>query len=55
MSWSTANELRSVTHYWLPPRQIVNEAEGTETPFEEVERFAFYERSKKAFAVVITG
>jgi len=25
------------------------------TQFEEVERFAFYERSKKAFAIVATG
>ncbi|XP_028982755.1 fucose mutarotase isoform X2 [Betta splendens] len=26
-----------------------------QTPLEEVERFAFYERAKKAFAVVATG
>ncbi len=24
-------------------------------PFEEIERFEFYERAKKAFAVVVTG
>lgn len=28
---------------------------STETPIETVERFAFYERAKKAFAVVATG
>lgn len=37
------------------PLQIVNAAEGKSVPFEEVERFAFYERAKKAFAVVSTG
>ncbi|KAM3912928.1 fucose mutarotase isoform 1-T1 [Leptodactylus fuscus] len=28
---------------------------GSEAPLEQVERFAFYERAKKAFAVVATG
>ncbi|KAF3708282.1 Fucose mutarotase [Channa argus] len=28
---------------------------GTQTPLEKVERFAFYERAKKAYAVVATG
>jgi L-fucose mutarotase len=30
-------------------------AANGDTQFEEVERFAFYERSKKAFCVVATG
>ncbi len=34
---------------------LVNEAEGREVGFELVERFAFYERAREAFAVVITG
>jgi L-fucose mutarotase len=28
---------------------------GRGVPFEEVERFAFYERAKRAYAVVATG
>lgn len=33
----------------------MNEAEGKATTFVEVERFAFYEEAKKAYAVVSTG
>jgi len=33
----------------------VDEAEGRAVTFEEVERFAFYEQAKKAYAVVSTG
>jgi L-fucose mutarotase/ribose pyranase (RbsD/FucU family) len=35
--------------------QIVNDASPRPVDFVEVERFAFYERAKKAFAVVATG
>lgn len=34
---------------------VLNAAEGKKVLIEEVERFAFYERAKKAFAVVATG
>ena len=33
----------------------VVEVEGREIGFERVERFAFYDRARKAFAVVATG
>ncbi len=36
-------------------RQIIKENEPKFTDFEFVERFEFYERAKKAYAVVITG
>ena len=39
---------------WADYRNIVKENEG-EKSFELVERFAFYERAKKAYAVVATG
>ncbi len=34
---------------------IVNAAEARVVPFEEVERFAFYERAKRSMAIVATG
>ncbi|WP_094782861.1 RbsD/FucU family protein [Paraburkholderia ribeironis] len=33
----------------------VNAAEGREVPFASVERFAFYERARKAYCVIATG
>lgn len=39
---------------WTDYRNIVKDNEG-EKNFELVERFAFYERAKKAYAVVATG
>jgi L-fucose mutarotase len=33
----------------------VDDAEGRATPFAAVERFAFYERAKKAYCVITTG
>jgi L-fucose mutarotase len=33
----------------------VDDAEGRATPFASVERFAFYERAKKAYCVITTG
>ena len=39
---------------WDTYKGIIVAANG-DTQFEEVERFAFYERSKKAFCVVATG
>jgi len=38
---------------WDEFRRIVNKY--TEAPFEFVERFAFYERAKKAYAIFMTG
>ena len=42
------------TPIWDTYKSIIVAANG-ETQFEEVERFAFYERSKRAFCVVATG
>ena len=39
---------------WADYKNIVTENEG-EKSFELVERFAFYDRAKKAYAVVVTG
>jgi len=36
-------------------KEIVANSPNGRAPFQEVERFAFYEQSKKAFAVVATG
>ena len=43
-----------VPEIWNEYRAIVKKHEGDKN-FEEVERFAFYERAKKAYAVVATG
>ncbi|KAI9024251.1 RbsD-like domain-containing protein [Hyaloraphidium curvatum] len=40
---------------WATYRAIAEKAEGRNVELQEVERFAFYERAKKAFAVVATG
>jgi L-fucose mutarotase len=42
------------TPIWDEYKTIIIAANGA-TEFEEVERFAFYERSKKAFAIISTG
>ena len=39
---------------WAEYKDIVNKNEG-EKKFELVERFAFYDRAKKAYAVIATG
>jgi L-fucose mutarotase/ribose pyranase (RbsD/FucU family) len=36
-------------------QEIVNKAEGRDVPITSLERFAFYERAKKAYAVISTG
>ncbi|MGF6772216.1 L-fucose mutarotase [Paraburkholderia sp. GAS199] len=33
----------------------VNAAEGREVPFASIERFAFYERARRAYCVIATG
>ncbi|MBO9596213.1 MAG: fucose isomerase [Cohnella sp.] len=43
------------TPIWDDYRDIIARRTGLEEPFEHVERFAFYERAKQAYAVVATG
>ncbi len=43
------------TPIWQEYKQIVSNYHPVEDVFEEVERFAFYERAKKAYAIVSTG
>lgn len=43
------------TPIWDVYKDIVKKYEPTNNRFENVERFAFYERAKKAYAVVATG
>ena len=43
------------TPIWETYKTLVNAGEGKDVEFVEIERFAFYERAKKAFAVVSTG
>ena len=43
------------TPIWNVYGDLVRRHAGLEAPFEEVERFAFYERAKKAYAIVATG
>lgn len=40
---------------WQTYQALIKSAVGTEITFEQVERFMFYERARKAFAVVHTG
>jgi L-fucose mutarotase len=40
---------------WDEFQKLLDSAEGRHIQIERVERFAFYERAKKAFAVVATG
>lgn len=43
------------TPIWDEFRWILQKSEGRTIELEQVERFAFYERAKRAFAVVSTG
>ncbi|MFC5403992.1 L-fucose mutarotase [Cohnella soli] len=43
------------TPIWGVYGDIIHKQAGLASPFEEVERFAFYERAKKAYAIVATG
>ncbi|CAI8002520.1 Fucose mutarotase [Geodia barretti] len=43
------------TPVWDEYKSIINRAEGKVVQVELIERFAFYERAKGAFAVVATG
>lgn len=43
------------TPIWDQYKQIIRSHAGIDEPFEHVERFEFYERSRKAYAIVATG
>lgn len=43
------------TPIWNQYQQIIELRTSIKEPFEIVERFAFYERAKKAYAIVATG
>ncbi|MDQ0111881.1 RbsD/FucU family protein [Paenibacillus harenae] len=43
------------TPIWEQYRSIIAKRTGLDTPLEEVERFEFYERAKKAYAIIATG
>lgn len=43
------------TPIWEKYRKIIEQHTGLSQPFEEVERFDFYERTKRAYAVIATG
>lgn len=43
------------TPIWAVYQEIIERKTGVTEPFEHVERFAFYERAKEAYAIVITG
>ncbi|KAM6916220.1 fucose mutarotase [Xenentodon cancila] len=47
-------ERRLAVPVWETYTQLLGRA-GCQSPLEKVERFAFYERAKKAYAVVATG
>jgi len=43
------------TPIWETYRAIIERRTGIREPFEEVERFAFYDRARRAYAIVATG
>ncbi len=43
------------TPIWEVYHELCDASEGKKVAFEHVERFAFYERAKKAYCVVMTG
>ncbi|MDQ0058544.1 L-fucose mutarotase [Paenibacillus harenae] len=43
------------TPIWEQYRSIIAKRTGLDAPLEEVERFEFYERAKKAYAIIATG
>jgi len=43
------------TPIWEVYKKIVTKYEAVNNKFENIERFAFYERAKKAYAIVATG
>jgi L-fucose mutarotase len=56
MAVTEADLQRGVTTpIWNTYQDIINKAEEREVLMTELERFAFYERAKKAYAVINTG
>jgi len=43
------------TPIWNVYAELILKHNGLVEPFEQVERFAFYERAKKCYAVIATG
>lgn len=43
------------TPIWEEYKKIIQDHTGISEPFQHVDRFEFYERAKKAYAVVATG
>lgn len=43
------------TPIWEQYRTIVEQHTGIGEPFEQMERFAFYERAKQAYVIIATG
>lgn len=43
------------TPIWAEYAAVLQDAEGDTVRMEHIERFAFYERAKKAYAVIATG
>lgn len=43
------------TPIWDTYREIINKYDGKSAKIQEIERFAFYDRSKKAYAIIATG
>jgi len=43
------------TPIWGAYRAIIERRTGIREPFEQLERYAFYERARQAYAVVATG
>lgn len=40
---------------WKEYKEIISKYESTETKFEYIERFEFYERAKKAYVIIATS
>jgi L-fucose mutarotase len=43
------------TPIWSTYQWIIEQKTGLSDPFAQIDRFAFYERARKAYAIVITG
>ncbi|MCU6707522.1 fucose isomerase [Paenibacillus sp. J5C_2022] len=46
---------KTETPIWEEYADIVRKRAGLSDPFQQIERFAFYERAKKAYAIIATG
>lgn len=49
------DEMGEEPSVWRTYRQTMDEAEGRQVGVEAIERFAFYQRAKAAYAIVATG